>query len=799
MSYVIRKFFNIRRLEKENISWKSLQSFIVMRRRSILFILSVFLAAFFIISLKGEGKEVEKAFFVVGAGLQQFHLSNDTLPPRSGLLQKIGNFLKFRKNLRAAERERILHVIDNTFLKDSILENTRNIQLLNNILTDTVNQKFDSLRSMINIISKSKEKTDSLLKKYAAHFKADTVKDDSIFYALLNKILPIIQKKIHENNRETSQLSILRNIRYFYGRPRVTGDTLKRPVDNSQYWRLILERKADVLAFYPSDMGGNYLDYNFGIIKTLIYEGYKLEGATGRFNNLGGVGAEEVLKKAQKAGCNVVLTIEGDQSSDIQLFLQDRNDQQDYFISNFSDLIEREKFNGINIYFKQYINSSQQISFNNFIRRLSDTLRTKCGECRLLITIPRGSKSSLYDINALNHSNVRFLINFSDFYFGDKAGPIAALEGENGIAPTVSRYLNSNISPSKLIIGLPYYGGQWRINPGESTGQFIQFLSQDEITNQYLNPTLYDRNSESAFINLKDNRQRINGRIWYNDHKTLDDIYDFILQNGLGGIAVIPLREGIGYSKLWAGIGNKFLRIESDTLSIDYFKRLKRSERHYMDSIREEPLMTTWEFFKKYASSRDSLLKEIGFLFEHPCETEFATGFTSPVLNQSLKKDSTILLKNDPDILDQTLLSVLLEYDAIPMTTRMESRVKFFRVHRIINWFTFLVSILLFICLIVLIVIYLKKLRRLGKEWKYRKGTGIILLALATLFLIFTFISLFLSDAVSGFGTNVSDAGKACYGMPIQTLLLIIISGLVLGIIIMRYLIFPLIKKDNIP
>ncbi len=702
--------------------------------------------------------------------------------------------------MRAAERERVLTIIDQTFLEDSVMANAQNIRLLNNFLTDTINQKFDSLLSIIDIIKKSKEKTDSLLIEYAANITQDSTTTDSIFYALLDKVLPLVQQKIHKEENVENELTTLKRIRYFYGRPRIPEDTFNILLDSVRNWRVTLKRKEGILAFYPYEMEGNYLDYNLGIVGTLIYDGYMLNGETGGFTNLGSSATRNGLEEAKAAGCNVVLTIRGGNTQNVEAFLSNKKNQQQAFINTFSDIIQRQGYDGINVDFGTALPLSYRAAFNAFIQTLSDTVRFNCSTCKLIVTIPSQITNSVYDINKLKGQNVFFVIDFSSFQPGNRAGPLASLNGGQGIRAIVSRYLNSNVAPSKFIVGLPYYGIKWKIDPANGSGQFVERLSQDEIASGYPGLSLYDPTTGSAFMNLKNDRHQLTAQIWYNNSKTFDDIYNFILQNGLGGVAVIPLKKTIGFSDLWTGIGDKFLTLHSDTLLIDYFKGIKTAEMHYMDSIKEESLLTTWQYFKKYASSSgDSLLWEIGFLFEHPCETEFPIGYQSTVLNQNLKKDTTILLKNDPSVLNQSLSSILVKYTTIPISIRMESRVRFFRIHRVVNYLSAWTSAFFLLCFLVVFIIYLSKIRRQGKEWKYRKNTGILLLILAALFILFTFIYLFMSDLVPGFGTNVNETGRACYDMPIQTLLLIILSGLVLGIVIMRYLIFSLIRRDNVP
>lgn len=758
-----------------------------MKKWLISFALSACLV-FFIIPHQANGRTIPNSFPASCLSIRPQIISNDTVPKKVSLFKKLGDFLKFRKNMREAERKRILDVVNKTFLKDSIMANARDIQILNIALTDTVNQKFDSLVSLINAIKLSEEKTDSLLPKDTIGIIYDTVIHDSDINELLNKILPLLKRKIWENKDSLDELTMLKNIRYFYGRAKKPVDTF----DNGTL-RLRLIRKARIYSFFPSGMGGNYLDYNFGIINTLIYDGYELDGRTGYCKDMGGQATANALKSAREAGCKVLLTIKGMDPYNISIFLQNGNGQEKILISQALKLIRQQNADGINIKFSG-LDNKYRWDFVTFIDALSDSLENKCQDCQLVITIPPGDKNSAYDINKLNTSNVKFLIDFSENYPGRSAEPLAPLKGGNGkgIESTISRYLNSNVPPSKFIVCLPYYGAQWKINSRDNNDQFIKYLSLDEIAYQFTEPTLYDPQTATTFINLMDDDKQLTGQIWYNDAKVLDNIYDFILQNGLGGLAVQPLETKVGYSDIWTGIGNKFLSI--DTIESDYFRHIKHEERNYMDSIKSnESFDSSWHYFVHC----DTLLKRIHFLFNHPCETEFPIGYASPVLNQSLNKDSTILLKNDSSILNQSLYTILSNYDTISLKTRMKSRVEFFRIWRVTKFLVLMIGLLFLISFIAVCYVYLNKLRKLGKKWKYKKITGTILIILAILVIFFAFMYLFLSSTIPGFGTN--DGESECYNMPFGTLILIIVSGIVAGIIIMRYLIFPLIKKDNIP
>lgn len=703
---------------------------------------------------------------------------NDTLPKVS-LLKAISNFLKFHKNIRNAERKRILEVISNSPLKDSIMVNAREIDLLNKALSKAINQRFDSLVSLINLIKLSQGEEDSLSRQNTTGNGSNTAISDTAINDLINKILPLLQKKAEEDSTGLKNLTMLKNIRYFYGRAKKRVDTVKI----NDVYELRLERKAPVYSFFRAPMDGNYLDYNFSIISTLIYDGYLVNGQTGSCINLGGEATSDVLRTARLAGCSILLTFNLTNSYSITSFLQNENQQEETFINAVLKLMQEQNANGINLNFNG-INSSYRLAFVMFVHTLLEAMGNKFPQCQLVITVPPGNKDFAYDINKLNAPGVKFLIDFGAMTPGRIACPPASLKGENsnGIESTISRYLNSNVASSKFIIGLPYYGSQWEIYNKNGAGQFVKYLTLDEIASHFHEPSLYDPQTASTFINLLNENNKLTGQIWYNNAKAMDNIYGFILQNGLGGIAVEPMETKIGYADIWAGIGNNFLQF--DTLPILLGLNMAISDaqysvKMYVDSIKKnERFSASWDSVINYSWESDSLgrgslLKSIRFLFEYPCKKNFILS-------------------------DDTLRQMYRE--GTPYLSYIKaSSVLFFRISRVTEFFLAIVSLFFLLGFLIIGYIYLSKLRKIGSTWKFRKTAGIILLLLAALMILFIFMYMFLSDLIPGFGANSGAGNMACYNMPFGILLMIIISGILLGVLIMRYLIFPIIKKDDVP
>jgi len=76
----------------------------------------------------------------------------------------------------------------------------------------------------------------------------------------------------------------------------------------------------------------------------------------------------------------------------------------------------------------------------------------------------------------------------------------------------------------------------------------------------------------------------------------------------------------------------------------------------------------------------------------------------------------------------------------------------------------------------------------------------LVVVGLIVQFILLTIISFmyfFLDTSIMYFG--VSDSPADCFDFPLGTLFIVIFTGLAIGVLITRFLVFPLIKKNDIP
>jgi hypothetical protein len=273
----------------------------------------------------------------------------------------------------------------------------------------------------------------------------------------------------------------------------------------------------------------------------------------------------------------------------------------------------------------------------------------------------------------------------------------------------------------------------------------------------------------------------------------------------MGGVAIDALGYDRGYGDLWDALTYKFAVV--DTV---YLK----------DSMMGKPIITDLNFFERFRR----YLTLFGYVLNNPCEICFEnisdTAYSAKINRdlQELQIDSVIVAENR----------------SRPFDKKFRSKFEFvnYQLTRCLGLLT------LFLLVITLIGggIYLYKIKSESEEWKWKKKAEIALIGLCVLFVLSAFTYLFTNDTIPIFGATpksgsavfskqvsalmaadphamdtvnvVSDSNEEycqtdpeddCINMPFPTLMIIIIVGMLIGVLITRYLIMPLLRRNDIP
>ncbi len=648
------------------------------------------------------------------------------------LLQKIVAALRFTKNARAREQQRVITII-RTVMADSMVATAADIKKLNAELSLQQNQHFDSLSKLINAIIADAAARDTAVVPSElpdvppAPVPATDVAD------LINKIIPILTQKAKEEKSSEAQQKRLQEVRALYGRPPGKIDTLLLGDTLGARYTITLGHKANVIGVHPYWMNDKYLHYNFTALSAVSFYGYTTEKD---------IKARDIppfplnmFTLAASAGSDRLFTLYENDPAHIDALLKDEQ-AQFRCIDSLLPLLQHYDANGINIWFSQ-LNGNKRDAFSRFVTLLSNYLQRNSDKKYLItITLPSYDDQAAYDLRTLDPLTDHFLVDFTKAS-GTRAGALAPMKGDarRAIEPVMSRLLNQQIAPGKFVILLSYYGTQWKKSQSGGKDIFTKYVPFNEIKNRFPGDTsvIYDEDAVAAYVEEKNEAGEVTSEIWFDDAYTLDVKYDYVLNNGLGGVAVWPLGADDGYGELWDELGAKFISIDTT----------------FIDTVRLVPeVVVNQSWWTRMTQRIGHEIRVLDLMFTDPCQLD-------------IEKDD-----NDDDFFAYLTLF-------------------FFIIALLIGFF------------------YAYNMRMVGSAWQWQKVVLRILIGWVLITMFFGIVTLFLNrDVPFGITHATADNGSAkakCVTVPMLDLLLIFSVGLVLGMLIMRILIRPLLTKNDKP
>lgn len=642
---------------------------------------------------------------------------------KANLLKKLSEAIKFRKNSITREQKRVQSIIEQMIAKDSTIATVQDLERLKNDLSEANKLQFDQLLELIKEI-RIPETTEVISDEPTAPnpnkpFKVTKELDpnDKYINDLVDRLIPILTdtKEDDDNVKERQQrLKLMRDV--YARKGAFFTDTLND--STAVRYRLKLSHRAEVLGNYSYTKGYKYNQYNFTTLSGLLYNYYDLDGSTGFAKNFSSWNDAPVIEHSKDAGGKIYLSIATRSSVEIAKFLTNQTAKRN-LISKTLDMLDQRQAEGVNIDVTG-LNKRLRPYFVDFVSEMSKAYRAKSKQYQISITLPVYDEQGAYDISSLDTLVDKFIINFSrkptNF-----PGAIAPLNDDSdySIQSSVSRYLNAGLPPYKFILCLSYYGAEFQLNPNTGIETFKGYIPYNTIRLNYqYAPVTYNKEQAFASIETRDEEGNLTGHIYYDNEQSLEQKYDFVIQNGLGGVAIWELGADDGYGELWDALANKFVKI--DTVAKEVYSL--RPSQAGDGSI--------WSYIKRN-------MVAYYYALQHPCDPTY----------------------DEPETLLLTIINVFLAVVSIA---------------------------------IIILLIY--KIKEQGEKWRWKKALIRTLIVTVNLFIITVFMWLYIDNSIPWFG-----AGENCLDMPFTILLLIIFTGILLGTLIMRFLIFPALQHDEKP
>ncbi len=323
-----------------------------------------------------------------------------------------------------------------------------------------------------------------------------------------------------------------------------------------------------VFGWHPYWMGTSYLSYQWGLLSDLCYFDYSINPATGSNTNTAFAWTTaSVVTVAKNNGVKVHIcaTLFGSHTT-----FWTNSSAQTTFINNIISLLNARGGDGVNIDFEG-MGALDKTPFTTFITNLNNALNAANPNYKLSVCLYSVDWSAVFDMPALNSQVDFFTIMGYDYYYSasSQAGPTAPLYNfqtsyNYTLSKTITYYLKQGASPSKLLLGLPYYGREWEVSgttvPANTTNGFNSSRTLSYINN---NPATYtstvkfwEGNCYSPYFKYLSGTS--NRQCFVDDVYSLGRKYDMVNQRGLAGIGIWALGYDQGMTSYWDLLRDKF-------------------------------------------------------------------------------------------------------------------------------------------------------------------------------------------------------------------------------------------------
>lgn len=330
--------------------------------------------------------------------------------------------------------------------------------------------------------------------------------------------------------------------------------------------------KKQVYGWHPYWNGSTYTAYDWTMLSDFCYFDYAVSPTTGQNTNASFAWSTSAAVTAAKSN-GVKIHICASLFASHATFWATPS-AQTTFINNMVSLLNSRGGNGVNIDFEG-MGSADKTPFKNFMVNLKNALIAANPNYELSVALYAVDWSTSFDIPNLNPVLNNFIIMGYDYYYGGSttAGPEAPLynfqTGYNyTLTKSVTYYLKQGVTPSKLLLGLPYYGREWEtvssLAPAATSGTFTTTRLYNYVKN---NPSTYsaaNKKWESNCYNpyysyLSSGNWR---QCWVDDIYSMGRKFDMVNQRGIGGIGIWALGYDNGYNDYWQLIKDKFSTCE---------------------------------------------------------------------------------------------------------------------------------------------------------------------------------------------------------------------------------------------
>ncbi|MFZ2664595.1 MAG: glycosyl hydrolase family 18 protein [Patescibacteria group bacterium] len=323
---------------------------------------------------------------------------------------------------------------------------------------------------------------------------------------------------------------------------------------------------------------GLYLEADGSFSETTIGEDGSTINEPGFRNWKNSKELKNLISKCNQEDVRVALTVISHIDKTNDAFLNCR-ECWDTLLVNLKKELDDKGIKDVNLNFEHAEGTDDGISekFAELTKFLNEELDKIYGDSFLVVSAFGDSTTQSRvssDLDNLGRYTDGIFIMAYDYHRpeSETIGPVSPMEGNgSNVTTTVTDFL-TKVPPSKIILGVPYYGYNWLVEdtdryavrvPGSDENGFSQSQSYESVMETIIEvePELKwdDLGKVPYFTYISPETGQLR-TAFFENAESLKYKYDLVNNNNLGGVGIWALGYDGGYSELWDLLYTEFIK-----------------------------------------------------------------------------------------------------------------------------------------------------------------------------------------------------------------------------------------------
>ncbi len=271
----------------------------------------------------------------------------------------------------------------------------------------------------------------------------------------------------------------------------------------------------------------------------------------------------DVINEAHTHGVKVIMTLVNFTTQQIQAFLSIESLKNTLF-DNIRNIIQQYDLQGVNVDFENLNSADRGALLNRFMTDLTTFMHREIPGSEVSFDGPPVNWGGWELAGLAQACDYIFIMGYN--YYGswsEQTGPCAPLVGGSiNLTKTLEQDYASVIAtdPTKLILGLPYYGNHWRTTSSSAYANTLEHISHPSYATAYVlaleHGLKWDSRSQTSWCHYKSGREH--HQIWFDTDTSLALKYELVKQHNLLGTGMWALGYDDDRPELWNELRRQF-------------------------------------------------------------------------------------------------------------------------------------------------------------------------------------------------------------------------------------------------